>query len=242
MRWNTIRRWCKSLIQDSPSGSLFTFGQLSCFFPHLTGPWTLPKMHARLFSKMDPTPEACGCMSTLIMGWGGSPFLFWPSRRLLAHAQTGKSSLTSGVGTLSLCFSRAQLLPLALSLECLGENKASVLLHLTNTTCLARGPICLLPRVLRRLFASFVTMSPWVIRWKESTCYWRASLYAWCSEATQAKTSEFEARKGLLKCHMRIKGGLCPSNLGLPKGLQQSTFKGKMREGLGWLLQTSWST
>ena len=140
MRWNTIRRWCKSLIQDSPSGSLFTLGQLSCFFPHLTGPWTLPKMHARLFSKMDPTPEACGCMSTLIMGWGGSPFLFWPSRRLLAHAQTGKSSLTSGVGTLSLCFSRAQLLPLALSLECLGEKKAWILFHLTNTRCPAQRP------------------------------------------------------------------------------------------------------
>ena len=38
--------------------------------------------------------------------------------------QTGKSSLTSRVGTLSLSFSRAQLLPLALSLESLGENKA----------------------------------------------------------------------------------------------------------------------
>ena len=45
--------------------------------------------------------------------------------------------------TLPLYFSRAQLLPLALSLECLGENKVSVLLHLTNTTCLAQGPICL---------------------------------------------------------------------------------------------------
>ena len=45
--------------------------------------------------------------------------------------------------TLPFYFSRAQLLPLALSLECLGENKVSVLLHLTNTTCLAQGPICL---------------------------------------------------------------------------------------------------
>ena len=52
----------------------------------------------------------------------------------------GKFSLTSGVGTLSLCFSRAQLLPLALSLECLGENKALILLLLTNTSCLAWGP------------------------------------------------------------------------------------------------------
>ena len=35
-----------------------------------------------------------------------------------------------------------------------GWEKASVLLHLTNTTCLAQGPICLLPQVLRRLFRS----------------------------------------------------------------------------------------
>ena len=35
-----------------------------------------------------------------------------------------------------LHFSRAQLLPLALSLECLGENKAPNLLHLTSTVCL----------------------------------------------------------------------------------------------------------
>ena len=40
-----------------------------------------------------------------------------------------KSSLNSGVGTLSLYFSRARLQPLALSPECLGENKASILLH-----------------------------------------------------------------------------------------------------------------
>ena len=59
--------------------------------------------------------------------------------------QTEKSSLTSGVGTLSLYFSKTQLLPLALSLECLGENKACILLYLTKTRCLAQGPIYLLP-------------------------------------------------------------------------------------------------
>ena len=41
---------------------------------HLTGPWTLPKMCAQLFSKMDPTTEAYGYMSTLIMGRGPSLF------------------------------------------------------------------------------------------------------------------------------------------------------------------------
>ena len=43
--------------------------------------------------------------------------------------QTEKVSLISRVGTLSLYFSRTQLLLLALSLECLGKNKASILLH-----------------------------------------------------------------------------------------------------------------
>ena len=54
-----------------------------------------------------------------------------------------KSSLNSGVGPLSLYFSRAQLQPLALSSECLGENKASVLFHLMNSSCPAQKPIYL---------------------------------------------------------------------------------------------------
>ena len=62
------------------------------------------------------------------------------------HVQTGKFPLTSGVGPLSLYFSRAQLPPLTLSLECLGENKALVLLHETNTSCPAQVPIYLLPQ------------------------------------------------------------------------------------------------
>ena len=57
----------------------------------------------------------------------GSPLHFWLPRSLPVHVQTGKSSLTSGMGTLSLCFSRAQLLPLALSLESLCENKVKSL-------------------------------------------------------------------------------------------------------------------
>ena len=31
-----------------------------------------------------------------------------------------------------------------------------------------------------------------------------------------------------------------PENLELPEGLQQSIFKDKVKEGHGWLLQTSW--
>ena len=132
---------------------------------------------------MNPTSEAYGCVSTLIAGWG--PLLFWPSRSLPAHVQTGKSSLTSGEATLSLCFSTAQLLPLALSLECLGENKGSVLFFLTNTRCSAQRPHCLLCHnhlifchpllLLPSVFPSirvFSNESALHIRWSK---YWRFS-------------------------------------------------------------------
>jgi len=80
--------------------------------------------------------------------WIGPPSFLTPKKHVLsAHMQTGKSSLTSGVSALSVYFSRAQLLPLALSLECLGENKASVLLHLTNASCPVQEPMYLLPRL-----------------------------------------------------------------------------------------------
>ena len=92
-RRSAVWRWCKSLTQASPSGSLFTFGQLSCFFFYPDGPWTLAKKHEQLFSKMDPIIQTCGCMSTFTMGWGPLPFR--PSRSLPAYVQTGQSSLTS---------------------------------------------------------------------------------------------------------------------------------------------------
>ena len=132
---------------------------------------------------MNPTSEAYGFVSTLIMGWG--PLRFWLSRSLPAHVQTGKSSLTSGEATLSLCFSTAQLLPLALSLECLAENKGSVLLLLTNTRCSAQRPHCLLCHnhlilchpllLLPSVFPSirvFSNESALHIRWPK---YWRFS-------------------------------------------------------------------
>ena len=91
---------------------------------------------------MNSTSEVCGYMSKLIMGW--HPFFFASPRSLPVQGQKGKFSLTSGVVILlhfTLYFSRAQLLPLALTLGCLGENKASVLLHLTNTSCPTQRPI-----------------------------------------------------------------------------------------------------
>ena len=138
MRRSSVQRWCKSLIKQSLWDFVYLWPITLFLSSPLTGPWTLPKMCEQLFSKVDPTTEAYGCMSTL-KGW--VPLPFQPPRSLPAHVQTGKSFLTSRAGTLSLWFSRAQLLPLALSLELLGKNKSSVLLHLTNTRCLAQRHI-----------------------------------------------------------------------------------------------------
>ena len=54
------------------------------------------------------------------------------------HVWKGKFSLTSGVGTLSLCFSRAQCLPLDLSLESLGEKQSLNFTPLDKQQCLAQ--------------------------------------------------------------------------------------------------------
>ena len=51
-------------LARAPPGKL----DLCSLFSHLTGPWTLPKMRAQLFARMDPAAEACGYISTLIMG------------------------------------------------------------------------------------------------------------------------------------------------------------------------------
>ena len=76
-------------------------------------------------------------MSTLTMGG--------PPTSLPAHVHTGRLSLTSGVGTLSLCSSRAQLLPLALSLEYLGENKSLDFIPLDKCQVSSPEAHCLLP-------------------------------------------------------------------------------------------------
>ena len=93
---------------------------------------------ATFFAKIDPTIEAYGCMSTFIMGW--TSLILWLLRSLSVRVWTRKISLIPGVGTLSLCFSRVHLLPLALSLGCLGENKVWILLYLINNTSPAQMP------------------------------------------------------------------------------------------------------
>ena len=64
-----------SLIQGSSSGSLFTFGQLSCFFSHIwrvLGP-SPTCMHIFL-PRWIPAWRTVGGFKTLTMGWGPLPF------------------------------------------------------------------------------------------------------------------------------------------------------------------------
>ena len=74
-------------------------------------------------------------------GVAASPFLTSKEPSCACADREVLLDLKSG-HLISLLF-RAQLLPLALSLEYLGENKNSILLHLTNTSYPALGPISL---------------------------------------------------------------------------------------------------
>ena len=79
---HTPREECGVLNEDCSSQKATSITYIGQFFwvfvyiwpiisflsPHLTCPWTLPKMHEQLFAKM-----ASGCLSTL-MGVGLSPF------------------------------------------------------------------------------------------------------------------------------------------------------------------------
>ena len=99
---------------------LFTFGQLSCFFPHsclVHGPSARCVLNLLLRWIPAQRPMA----ACLHLFWSGAASLFDSKKPFWTSADRAVSLdfLTSGVVTLSLCLSRAQVLPLALSLECL---------------------------------------------------------------------------------------------------------------------------
>ena len=106
---------------------LFSFSHLSC-------PKTLPNMLVQLFPKMDSTAQTCGSLGITCHGAATPPFC-----TLFAVREV--SLILGNFCMLSLYSSKAQLLPLALSLESLRENKASVVLQLTNTSCPAQESI-----------------------------------------------------------------------------------------------------
>lgn len=66
-------------------------------------------------------------------------------------------------------------------------------------------------------------------------CY-RKSVCLAHSEATQTKTLEFRAEKGLLQDQRGPGWLVLPRYAELPEPKLQSIFKGKVREGCGWLL------
>ena len=140
MKRSTVKRCLKSLIQDNSSGSLFTFGQLSHFFPHtwpILGPF--PTCACNFILRRIPPQIAVGvCPHT----YGGAPPLFRPPRSLPAQVQTGMFSLVM----LHLYFSRAQLLPLALSLECLVRTELQFYSTWQTLAVQPREPIYLLPQ------------------------------------------------------------------------------------------------
>ena len=98
-------------------------------------------MHVQLLLSWIPPQRPVGACQCLL--WDGGPSLFDPQGAFLRMYRQGSFSWPQEWS--SLYFSRAQLLPLALSLECLGENKASILLHLTNLSSLVQGSTYLLP-------------------------------------------------------------------------------------------------
>ena len=118
---------------------LFEFGQLSCFFLHsclVHGPSA--RCVLNLLLRWIPTQRPMA--ACLHLFWSGAASLFDSKKPFWTSADRAVSLdfLTSGVVTLSLCLSRAQLLPLALSLECL--DFTWILLHLMNTRCPAQRP------------------------------------------------------------------------------------------------------
>ena len=106
---------------EQPFWVFVSYDQLFWFFFHTwlaLGP--SPRCVCNFLQRGIPLKRPVGTYPHLL--GGGAPLS--DPRSFLAHVQTGKSSMTSGRDErLSLYFSRCQLSPLALSLECLGENK-----------------------------------------------------------------------------------------------------------------------
>ena len=137
-------------------------------------------MHVQLFSKMDPTTEAYGCISTLIMSWDSLPF--WSPRSLPVLMQTESIPWPQGwafyllaIAELSFCH---QLCPCSVWVR----KKPWILLHLTNTRCSAQmstftSVAMFLSSVAAEKSDSSLKQTnewlPWWLSGKESTCQCR---------------------------------------------------------------------
>jgi len=105
---------------------------------NLSGPWILLKRSAHFFSKMDPTTEVYGCMPTY---YRVGPLPFSTPKNFLHMCRQGGLPWPQEWAPTCLLALAGLFLPLALSLEYRGENKGSILLHLTTPGVWPRGPL-----------------------------------------------------------------------------------------------------
>ena len=138
MRRSTVKRRINHLHRAVLQGLCLPLANYLVSFPHPTCTRILLHFQTYLFTKMDSSAEAYGGLD--ITYYGALPPPFWPPRGLPAHVKSGTSSLAFQMVILSLYFSRAQLLPLALSLECLGRTKLQFYCTWQTPAVQPRGP------------------------------------------------------------------------------------------------------
>ena len=124
---SAVKRWFTPLLRTALQDLCLHMAINLLLSPHLTGPGSFPKMHVQLFPKIDLTHWR-GLWVHVHTYYGMvPPSLLGTQVVWLCMCRQG-SLPQSHEWAPYLCFSRAQLLPLALSLKCLGENKAWILL------------------------------------------------------------------------------------------------------------------
>ena len=143
--WQTVlagRFFTKSITQKT--WTLFTFSRLSCFFFHT---WLVlglsPRCMHNFLLGWIPLPKPVDTFPHLL--WGEACSLLGPQEAFLHMCRQGSLPWPEKWGPYLLTLAELSFCHLLCPRECLGENKTSILLHLTNTSCPAQGPIYLLP-------------------------------------------------------------------------------------------------
>ena len=128
------------------AGSLFTSSRMSYFFFHI---WLVLGLSPR-------------CMHNFLLGWippqkpvDTFPLLLWgeasslldPQEAFLHMCRQERLPWPEKWAPYLLTLAELSFCHLLCPWECLGENKTSILLHLTNTSSPAQGPIYLLPQL-----------------------------------------------------------------------------------------------
>ena len=147
-----------------------------------TPDWVLgpsPRCVLNVLLRRIPLKRPLGACPHLL--WGRGPSFLTPKKPFCAYADR-EVFLDLWVDASSLYFSRAQLLLVALSLECLGENKAWILLNLTNPSYVAQDPSSPTPLLLSDKYlqkvVSWARLSPrnWASRREQNRAQGESSL------------------------------------------------------------------